>query len=361
MKLFNRDPSTNLPNNISIGGLPLFNDDIIQLETNAIQFGIPSMFKGYSLILSGCLIDDLNITTKKCSITEGIILIDDVIYNIPRLENQTYPFSIIAGAQTIDTRTFQNGEPKDVSIEYFYAIKTSFVFDVNANYPNNLTTKEIYFDPFSLQRKEYLLSNQSKGIGELIFTKNSIFNITKTQTGKNIVGGAISCLNAFGNTLKWKYAGYTIFNNGTSQYLKNTLLGQTPVNTGGRTTMMLMIANLPAHSFSFSATTSTDGEHSHYNTYVGDSSLDSGGQFPLARQNADIYQGWSTLGLRPAGNHSHTITGNTNTLGSSSPINLDPLYTSAYFISYQGLNYLSANSTNGYKFWNTIYTPFENM
>jgi hypothetical protein len=360
MKKFNTG-FNNLPNNISVGGLPIYNDDLIQLETNSLLFGVPTLLKGFSVVLSGCLVDELNTSSKTLNLTEGYVLIDDIVYYIPALINQSYPFSIVAGTQTIDTRIFKNGESKDVSISYNYAIKTSFSFTDSSiispftqSYPSNLTSQEIYFDPFTAQRSTWVLNNMSKSLNELSFVSNYIFQITKTQTGKNIVGGALQLQELNFSVLKWKWFGYTQISN--TAYLRNET--NTTTTIGGRTSLTLSKNNIPAHLHN-EGTLITDNRLGDLATPQNIVDTDRGGAPSLwSVDNTSIY----SLA------HNHTITGNTGDgtadglKTSPTAIALDPLYYSTYFLQYKGFSTYANDLRYGYKFWTDAFRPpYENM
>jgi hypothetical protein len=354
MKLFNRG-SNNLPTDISLGGLPLYNDDLVQLESNAYQFGIPSILRGWSVILSGCLVDDLNISTKKLSLTEGYVMINDIVYYIPALTNQSYPFSIIPGSTTIDSRPFQDGTLRDVSVSYNYALKTSFTFNANENYPTNLGVNEIYFDPFSAQRYEWVTGNMGKSAGEQQITTKTLTSITETQTGKLIVGGALSVIATYGSQLKWKYLGWSPITLG--KYLKNIPI-TSAITSGGRASFTLGKPNIPTHTHTFTGG-ATDSKLGTVYT-------------PQKTGDVDRGSGSSTFSLDSQDSynlsHSHSVTGvigdgSADGLGASPiAVNLDPVYQGVYNLSWKGWNQMSISRQAGYKFWNASYPPaFNNM
>lgn len=177
-KLFNFDPKNGFTSKFSIGGLPVFADDIQNLETASKLFGLFAMLKGMDCVLSGCLVDELNITTNKVTLTEGYILIDDIVYYFEGVKDQTYPFAIKAGTQEVDTRVFKNDIDRDVAISYNYTIVTT-----NVEIPNS-----IFFDPFTYQKAEYIISNRAKISNEFKIFNGENLHVEKTETGKNIVG-----------------------------------------------------------------------------------------------------------------------------------------------------------------------------
>ena len=98
-------------------------------------------------------------------------------------------------------------------------------------------------------------------------------------------------------------------------------------DTGGSDTTTLSEANLPAHTHSFSATTSTGGAHTHnlninYQPgYIADAFYNSPyGTFGLATTPL-------TLTTASSGSHSHTVSGTTGSTGSGTGFtNLPPYY-----------------------------------
>lgn len=267
--LFNKG-TNGFTSDISLGGLPIFTEDIQNIQTNYTElYGLVSLLKGSSCILRGCLIDDLNVAAGTCSITEGVVLLEDTIYYIPA-QSTSYPFAITKGAETNDTRIFKDGSIRDVAIAHSYAITTSFTYpagdDFFTEYPDNISLNSaIYFNPFTHQKAEYILNNRTKGLLEIRQMVNNISNITKTETGKSIVGGVLSAVHpkqvlSFNNTykqyLRWKYAGW--FTNDAGNFIKaasNSSLidffgGK--FKTFGADFVTLNSNNLPAHNHSVS-------------------------------------------------------------------------------------------------------------
>lgn len=260
MKLFNRDPSTGLDQQIPLGGCPVYSSDLIQIENNSQLFGVGSILRGFSVILSGCLIDQINTTTKKCNITAGRVLIDDIVYNVEAITNQTYPFSIKPdGSPIIDSRKFKNSIITDVALTYNYTIRTSFLpnTDPNNEYPI-LDWSEIYFDPFSLQRVEYvlnLLENEGSTKVRDARAERPLYDpITETETGNSIVGSPLFVRSANG-LLKWKYWNHTYdYNLGSTPLsfgLVDYINGSTYNGLTGSNSTTLVANQLPAHSHLF--------------------------------------------------------------------------------------------------------------
>lgn len=258
MKKYNRDfnkKTLDFPD----GGLPVYSDDLQQIETNSNLSNVYSILKGYSVVLSGCLITNVNTNTKKCDMTKGLVLIDDIVYVIDALVNQTYPFSIQNGDTVDDVRGFENNVFYTVATTYNYSIRTNFVFDdILDVYPSNLTNKEVYFDPFTCQRSEYVLNNLSKRKGECFVKNNAIGLIDRDEAGNYIVGSTL--WNLGNNVLKYAYYGYRIIeNNGGSLNLSSTIGSLT-----GSNSKLLTESNLPKHEHFLKYGTATEaGSHYH--------------------------------------------------------------------------------------------------
>ncbi len=97
--------------------------------------------------------------------------------------------------------------------------------------------------------------------------------------------------------------------------------------TGGAATVTLTAAQIPAHTHTFSGTTSTNGSHTHTNT----GTTNQLGGSTLVRHSAGTNDFNSTTAA--AGDHNHTISGTTSSIGSSgSHENLPPYYALAYIM-----------------------------
>ena len=97
--------------------------------------------------------------------------------------------------------------------------------------------------------------------------------------------------------------------------------------TGGAATVTLTAAQTPAHTHTFSATTSTDGAHTH--TYQLPDLISNGER----DNNPQFGDTTSTATTSSAGAHNHTISGTTSSIGSgASHENLPPYYALAYIM-----------------------------
>lgn len=247
-------PNPDLSNEFPLGGVPLFNTDLNQLEVNGRLNGIWALAKDMNVIVSGCLVDELNLNNKTVKITAGTFIIDGIAYYTNGFTT-TYPFSLRKGTETADTRTFESGSTYDVAIEYDYSINNSFT-DLNA-LPQDLNlTNEIYFSPFTHQRLEYFLSNFNLGLGELRMG-NYLQPFLKTETGKDIIGGA--CSEFFNGVGRWKYYGYVQENTNYFPQISNN-----SNSVGGANSVTLSASNLPEHLHSLDLHTQVDGNHYHH-------------------------------------------------------------------------------------------------
>jgi len=239
MKKYNKD-NKNITVGFSDGGMPLLLNDLLQLETNTYLSGITSVLRGFSCVLQGCIISNVNTTTKKLDISEGLVMIDDIIYNTTAITNQTYPFSFVHGNVIPDTRGFKVGGYKDVGNTYEYSVKTSFTWsDIVDIYPI-LTTSEIYFDPFTAQKASYILNNLGKQKGECIIKNISTTTILKDETNQNLVG----TVNWLPDTLvpKYAYYGYHILTE-TGKLTMNNSIG----SLSGSDNISLTEGQIPQH------------------------------------------------------------------------------------------------------------------
>ena len=209
--------------------------------------------------------------------SSGLVLIDDIIYQVSALTNQTYPFSIINGDTIDDVRGFKNGNNNTVATEYNYSIRTNFVYAWSGDYyPNNISTSEVFFDPLTCQRAECVLDALSKKLGDISLSTSNTTIVNKDEQGNNIVG-TLNYLNQNDN-LKWKYFLYSIINQTGKIGLGYDML------ESGSDSITLTSNNLPSHNHSLSpsnATTNTGGSHIHtfqnafysHNGYIDDNGL----------------------------------------------------------------------------------------
>jgi hypothetical protein len=228
-------------------------------------------------------------------------------------------------------------------------------------YPDNLGRKEIYFDPFTPQRAEYVINNLSKGYKEMRHISANNLTVSKTESGQNIIGGSITVIS--GNQfLKWKYFGYLRPMIGFNRYLRNTLIPQQAGQTGGSSSLTLGKNNIPAHVHNQGSLV-TNEALSNYNNRpipqrVNDSDRGGGGSL-FSLDSFDVYH----LG------HTHTLTGFTGSGTEDAlktipdPISIEPSYYNTNFYEWQGYtenDYDSFGQRISYMFWNNPIT-FCNM
>ena len=181
MKLFN--------SSFNNGGLPVFNNDLNTLQDTSIQFGITSMFPNVSMILSGCRVTDCNIDTLTMSISAGKVLIGGIIYDIPAITNQSFPFSITNNPSTIvpDDRSYQTGGIHNVANDYSDGWKIST--DI---YNDSYINGGIEFNPFPFQRIEFIqeaLNHLTEPKLFLRYFKDR--KITMCESGNSIINSNI--------------------------------------------------------------------------------------------------------------------------------------------------------------------------
>ena len=98
--------------------------------------------------------------------------------------------------------------------------------------------------------------------------------------------------------------------------------------TGGAATVTLTVAQTPAHTHTFSGTTSTDGAHTHGGVPVQSSDTDRG------VGNSSLFSLDNIGSTASSGSHTHTISGTTSSIGSgTSHENLPPYYALAYIMT----------------------------
>lgn len=208
--LFNRDLNNKIAQPRSIGGLPFFNRDINDAQDNStVLFGITSILRGVNCILEGCLVDEVKTDKSYIKVSKGTILLEGIVYQVDEYEG-IWPFAYIPGTEEIDTRTFESNDSVDVAVKHGYTTTTSFTYPsgsgFNSVFPNNLTAG-IYMNPFTMQRAEYLIGNNSKKLNEI----TSIYGedvIRKTETNKTIEGGTFSAKHSSGKG-QWADFGWT--------------------------------------------------------------------------------------------------------------------------------------------------------
>lgn len=105
--------------------------------------------------------------------------------------------------------------------------------------------------------------------------------------------------------------------------------------TGGAATVTLVEANMPAHTHSFSATTSSDGNHVHNvpQIYTGGLQHNQGGSTNISSNGQTGHAAPPGADTAAAGAHTHTVSGTTGSQGSGTAHeNLPPYYSLAYIM-----------------------------
>lgn len=115
--------------------------------------------------------------------------------------------------------------------------------------------------------------------------------------------------------------------------------------TGGANTVTLSTSEMPSHTHNFSATTSTDGTHTHgisdpgHRHFTDFAQTTSGGTYvepyPVAGSYASLATTYSTTGIsiNSAGAHTHSVSGTTSSAGTTGAHeNRPPYYALAYIM-----------------------------
>lgn len=342
----------NQNNEIEIGGSPIFINELTNLQTASEMLGAFAIYKGFSCVLSGMLVNKLNTSTNRVWLTEGYFLINDKVYyfegNSLDSIGMIYPFAFVKGQETTETRNFKSGQPKDFATSYEYTIKRNFTYTNSTdNYPSDLSSEMIYFDPFTAQRKEFIDFNLSLGSNELRTINSKINLITKTETGNDIIGSALSAINS-DNSLKWKYYGYEIVDKDYSIRITNNF---TKVGTTlGNDLSVLTKENLPKHTHrSGNLICDFAGEHSHkIGLGIGDPVFDARVEFA---QN----EAGEAITSDSAGKHKHNLTGETED-GTLDLLNSTSFSNIPFSKNYLGIEWKGYKHNTGvyttYKFWN---------
>ncbi len=332
--LFNRDANGDA-SQIPLGGLPYYNDDIMDLQNNIVEnFGVASILKGYSCVLGGCLVDEVNTTAKTVKVTAGTVLLNGtngpVAVDFPGYEGP-YPFAIQLVETDIDSRAFKVGTTFDVGKRFSTTIRTSFSFGAAGStlesiMPTDLSANEIYFDPFTGQKAEHILGNLRSGFNEIRPNyRNTI--VTQTESGRSIVGPSLN--SAIGNDGRWKWLGWKTFSTTSEFTFRNA--GTEGSNAGtisGQNEFKIDKNQLPKHQHSeasgFGGTLLTyDGPNngfngSHQHSLVNDQgNIDTAAEFgteEVKSGNGALINGSefrSIVGTDFSGKHVHGIQGKT--------------------------------------------------
>lgn len=185
-----------LPTSLPNGGFPIFLNDVYNLQNYEYQ----NSNREFNGVLSGCLVDTLNTTTKTLTLTDGIIQIDGIQVFIPSASYE-YPFAFTITGSTVN-RTFNDSSQKTIGIDYSVVVRTSFSYNALSGettfaYPNDYTTgttvSEIYFDPFTCQRLENYQKWKQMFDGESVMVARFASNtIDLTETGNAYTGTKVS-------------------------------------------------------------------------------------------------------------------------------------------------------------------------
>lgn len=306
------------------GGVPYYNTDVLNSQDNAQLWGLPSMYRNYNMVLSGCLVDELNLSNSTIKIKSGFVLIQNLVYKVPAYEG-VFPVELKVADPIVEQRDFKSGETHDATLKYTISWVTNLSTGTATNFP-------IQFKPFCNQRVENYNENMGKVKGEIrevMVTKNTR---SKTDTGKTIVGGAVS-LSEAGVFAGWEQvvdARVTVATDnsqftplGLSYGNRNVLLTKFNLPphqhelTNGVNSSTALSSPINGHTHGKGTLDTVDGgSHTHKFSHSGDNQLDHQSKYPNARNYPDVYMPWSDMGMLPSGNHGHDITGSTANAGS---------------------------------------------
>jgi hypothetical protein len=342
-------------NNFPVGGVPLYNNDVKALENTSKMYGSWARLRNFNCIIDGCLVDELNTTTKTVKITEGHFIINGIVYFTEEFTT-TYPFELIQGTEVADTRVFKNGDVNDVAIEFSHTIKTTGFSTYNEPNsasvltnikPTNITG--IFFDPFTNQRLEYIERNIMARIGYTeLLTVSPTAPITKTQTDKSVVGTALIDCDYQDRGRWWNYGWQVSAATGNLLRINNTSIGL----PSGSNEIILTTENLPpllvssnthAHQF-------TNAYSAHQANIGGGITFDYktsklGANLNLVEAPATLNidsdnHPYAFLDLTDNHTHSHTLVGADGFPLQKKPITINPKAT-----NYAGLVFVGADTS----------------
>ncbi|GAA5086535.1 hypothetical protein GCM10023210_08510 [Chryseobacterium ginsengisoli] len=198
------------------------------------------------------------------------------------------------------------------------------VYNTNTSTTTTLTsvTPGIYYNDGTSWNK---LEVQTPTVGDVKYS-----NVTTDHDGWYLLDGRlISSLSSTAQTAASSLGFTSVLPNSADRYLKAKSASETLGAAGGNTSVVLTQANLPNNTYN--TTTSSTGAHNHtYNDRASGTvnSIESGSTKTVVDNDFAI----STTSS--AGAHTHTFSISTG--GSSTPLNLQPKYLSAYIFVYLG-------------------------
>lgn len=364
--LFNQDQINGLTLGIPLGGMPLFTDDLQLLQDATQIYGLTGLLKGWSCVLRGCYVDSVNVSSKTVTITDGIVLINDIVYVFQGVVDMPYPFSIIKGAEVVSSRVFEDSAVRDITVTHSTGIRNSFTFGVASTslesiMPVDLTEEEIYFDPFTAQRAESVLANLANPRGFVRpLAVNSV--VTKSETNKTFIGGTLNYLTGDGEG-RWKHFGWKSFNGEEDFILRNSGSGApAPGIKGGSDTSTLTVLNMAEHTHgSGDIKTLDDGEHGH--TWLdGAPSRIKGAREgdPQAGSGIDVVNHTGTDVDSNSGSHIHETEGETDN-GTGLNATGAPFSVKNFSLHVNYMNWLGYSEHQSFYKFNTGVLPISNM
>ena len=370
-KLFNQ-ASDGFMSEVSLGGLPIFTEDLQMMQDNSTElYGMLSLLKGWACIVRGCLVDEVNINSNTIKVLPGVVILNDKLYDFPGYEG-AYPFSIVpVGPTDIDTRIFKDGNAVDVATSYGTGIRTNFTAGsndgtLNGTMPTDLSTNEIYFNPYTAQKAEYIIANKAVMRQEMKqLWKGSTF--TKTETGRDMVGGSLDFI--VGNKCRWKYLGWSNFEAAGQFVLRNKGNSQGARSQDGSNSIRLTKDNLPEHQHSEETgyggsllATDLNSEHSHTVTWSNGqpTKAQSSERFKYGANDQAANITSSTNAVVDGGSHSHFISGKTGKRDETWGGLADTFSTKSYSLYCITIEFLGYGSISFPKFF-TGTLPYTNM
>jgi len=254
---------------IADGGIPINATDLASMQDLA-QVPLQEALKGVaaSMVLSGCIVSNVNTTAQTCTISAGYVFLNDAVMRFPSYTG-TYPFYIVEGTPAIEQREFEDNVAKDAFITRSakaVASATGGSILFNPQPAATLKSSMLGVVPAQIAALQAQIANlqtalETKASPEPIGTVkmwagdySSNFDATGLGIGPGLSGWAL--MNGQNATLdmRSKFPLGLTPGNGTSPqnetrpgFYNNGLIG----NTGGKDTNFLTGSQLPSHTHEF--------------------------------------------------------------------------------------------------------------
>jgi len=297
------------------GGVVMYNHDLHLLQDIGLNSQL-AIYGNYNIILSGMLVDTLDVLNGQITITEGYAIIDKLIYKIPAYSGN-YPVMLKANPTTENVREYKNGDSHTTTISY------------SVSYSNIIQTeiagkRQIVFSPFTANRVEYIQKNMSMLAGETRDMRWDSTLRTTTDTNNIISNGSISLIDGNGDGL-FSLEGYHKISDERVQVgaYESTSIG----SLVGSNTHILSTDELPSHRHELStengdANIYLDNQHSHL--YRGHRTVDQNnvGNQVQVKSRERIPQDPEDYGGEDVNTHEHRLAGNTGYAGNTQSFSL---------------------------------------